>query len=113
LALGADPIHIPVAGSAANLVRSVNNLGDYTAFRAAMSAARRIAVSVIEPAPSPLCRFVPEPVGRALERALAGLGVQWSLGRVVQSLDDEDGAVWVTLSDGTRFAADGVLSARA
>jgi rubredoxin-NAD+ reductase len=132
LALGADPIHIPVAGSAADRVRSVNDLGDYTVFRAAMGAARRIAVmgagligcefandlthagiavSVIEPASWPLSRFVPEPVGGALERALADLGVQWSLGRVVQSLDDEDGAVRVTLSDGTRFAADGVLSA--
>ena len=132
LALGADPIHIPVAGSAADRVLSVNDLGDYTAFRAAMSAARRIAVmgagligcefandlmhggiavSVIEPASWPLSRFVPEPVGRALERALADLGVQWSLGRVVQALDDEDGAVRVTLSDGTRFSADGVLSA--
>ena len=132
LALGADPIHIPVAGSAADRVLSVNDLGDYTAFRAAMSAARRIAVmgagligcefandlthagiavSVIEPASWPLSRFVPEPVGGALERALADLGVQWSLGRVVQSLDDEDGAVRVTLSDGTRFSADGVLSA--
>ncbi len=132
LALGADPIHIPVVGSAADRVLSVNDLGDYTAFRAATSAARRIAVmgagligcefandlmhggiavSVIEPAPWPLSRFVPEAVGRALERALADLGVQWSLGRVVQSLDDEDGAVRVTLSDGTRFSADGVLSA--
>jgi len=132
LALGADPIHIPVAGSAADRVLSVNDLGDYTAFRAAMSAARRItvmgagligcefandlthagiAVSVIEPASWPLSRFVPEPVGGALERALADLGVQWSLGRVVQSLDDEDGPVRVTLSDGTRFSADGVLSA--
>ncbi|MGH8478889.1 MAG: NAD(P)/FAD-dependent oxidoreductase [Gammaproteobacteria bacterium] len=132
LALGADPIHIPVAGSAADRVLSVNDLGDYTAFRAAMGAARRIAVmgagligsefandlthggiavSVIEPASWPLSRFVPEPVGRALERALATLGVHWSLGRVVQSLDDEDGTVRVTLSDGTRFSADGVLSA--
>ncbi|MGQ0593734.1 MAG: NAD(P)/FAD-dependent oxidoreductase [Gammaproteobacteria bacterium] len=132
LALGADPIHVPVAGSAADRVLSVNDLGDYTAFRAAMGAARRIAVmgagligsefandlthggiavSVIEPASWPLSRFVPEPVGRALERALANLGVHWSLGRVVRSLDDEDGAVRVTLSDGTRFSADGVLSA--
>ena len=79
LALGADPIHIPVAGSAADRVRSVNDLGDYTAFRAAMGAARRIAVMgagligcefandlthagiavcVIEPASWPLIRFV-------------------------------------------------------
>ena len=50
-------------------------------------------------------------MGGALERALADLGVRWSLGRVVQSLDDEDGAVRVTLSDGTRFSTDGVLSA--
>jgi hypothetical protein len=33
-------------------------------------------VSLIEPAPWPLSRFVPEPVGRALQRALAGLGVE-------------------------------------
>ena len=49
LALGADLIHIPVAGSAADRVLSVNDLGDYTAFRAAMGAARRIAVMGARP----------------------------------------------------------------
>jgi rubredoxin-NAD+ reductase len=132
LALGADPIPVPIAGSAADRVLSVNDLIDYTRFRTAMAGARRIAVmgagligcefandlrqggievSVVEPAGWPLSRFVPEPVGRTLERALAELGVAWYLGRVVRSVDHEDGALRVTLSDGTTFAADGVLSA--
>jgi rubredoxin-NAD+ reductase len=130
LALGADPIPVPIAGSAADRVLSVNDLIDYTRFRAA--GARRIAVmgagligcefandlrqggievSVVEPAAWPLSRFVPEPVGRALERALAGIGVTWYLGRVVRSVDHEGDALRVMLSDGTAFSADGVLSA--
>ncbi len=132
LALGADPIRIPVAGSAADRILSVNDLADYTAFRSATESAHRIAVmgagligcefandlmhggmavSVVEPAAWPLSRFVPEAVGRALERALADLGVQWHLDRVVRSVDEQDGALRVALSDGAGFPADAVLSA--
>lgn len=44
LAVGADPIHVPVAGDAAELVMSVNDLADYANFRAAIATARHVTI---------------------------------------------------------------------
>jgi rubredoxin-NAD+ reductase len=132
LALGADPIRLPLGGDAAESVLSVNDRGDYVRFRAAIADMRRIVilgggligcefandlitggyrVSVIDIAPHPLGRLVPEPVGVALRDALADLGVGWHLGTSVTSVDHTEGALRVALADGTTLTADAVLSA--
>lgn len=133
LALGADPIHIPVGGTAAGRVMSVNDLIDYTRFRVAIASARRVAImgagligcefandlyragieaEVIDPAPYPLSRFVPEAVGQRLARELGRrCGVRWHFGPVVAALEPADGTLELTLSDGKRIDVDAVLSA--
>lgn len=132
LAVGADPIQVPLAGNARDRILSVNDLSDYTRFRKAIEGARHlivmgagligcefandlynagISVEIVDPLPYPLNRFLPEPAGRALERALAALGVVWHLGQVITSVDTHNLGVWVTLASGERRAADAVLSA--
>lgn len=132
LALGADPIHIPVEGDAADNILSVNDLADYARFRAAVSGAKRIlimgagligcefandlhtagyAVEVVDPAPQPLGRLLPPTAAAALRDALAGLGIRWHFGTTVKSVSRHNGAYTAVLSDGTAIETDVVLSA--
>src|SRR5690606_2854712 len=83
LALGADPIRIPLEGDGAGDVLSVNDLDDYARFREAIDDARHVTilgagligcefandlklsgrtVEVIEPAAWPLGRLLPQAV---------------------------------------------------
>ncbi len=132
LALGADPIPVPVQGEAAASVQSVNDLADYTRFRGTINAARHVTImgagligcefandlhsagieaEVIDPVSYPLGRLVPEPFGRDLQEGLSRVGVRWHLGPVVYSVERSGGRLRVTLSDETRFETDAVLSA--
>lgn len=132
LALGADPIRLSLAGDAAAEVLSVNDLSDYARFRTALGTAKRVSilgagligcefandllatgrdVTVIDPAPWPLGRLLPEKAGRALEAALAEAGVTWRLGVAASRIDAHACGYRLMLSDGTRFEADIVLSA--
>ncbi len=132
LASGADPIHIPLQGNAARRVISVNDLSDYTRFRALLAGSRRVAVmgggligcefandlasagyavSVIDPAPWPLASLMPEQAGSQLLAPLAALGVDWHLGTSVSRADAEGAALRLTLANGTVLQADLLLSA--
>jgi rubredoxin-NAD+ reductase len=132
LALGADPIAPPLEGDAAHEVMRVNDLDDYARFRAAIEGKRRIvllgagligcefandlaaasyAVEVVDPAPHPLGRLLPEAAADRLQAALEALGVRFHLGRTARRVVREAQGLKVELSDGTRLAADAVLSA--
>ena len=136
LAMGADPIRLPIAGTAADRVQSVNDLRDYLAFRQCVKpgsrlliigagligcefandfAAGGVRVTVVDPMGWPMSRLLPEDSGRAIQNALADLGVDWRFGLTVKSIDEAfdavDGAVRATLSDGAIVEADAVLSA--
>ncbi len=132
LALGADPFRIPLQGSGADAVLTVNDRTDYARFRSAIAGKRRIvilgggligcefandlvgadfSVSVIDLAPQPLGRLVPEEVGVAIRDALTHAGVDWHLGTSVTNVDRTDKGFDVRLKDGTALQADAVLSA--
>jgi len=132
LALGADPIALPLAGDAANEVMRVNDLAAYARFRAAIEgkktlallgagligcefandlAAAGYAVHVIDPAARPLGRLLPEPAAERLRRALAAIGVVWHLGSTARAVSRAASALRVELADGTELEADAVLSA--
>lgn len=132
LANGASPITLPLAGDAADEIRQVNNLQDYRLFRQALDGAEHVAVlgagligcefandlsnagievHGIDPIDWPLQRFLPEAPGRALEAALADLGVHWHLGATVESLQRAGGGFELALSEGGNLRADVVLSA--
>ncbi|MEJ2645754.1 MAG: FAD-dependent oxidoreductase [Gammaproteobacteria bacterium] len=132
LALGADPIALPLEGDGADAVLSVNDLQDYGRFRAAMAGGRRLVilgagligcefandlqaagvqVALVDPADEPLGRLAPPPVGRALREALAGIGVEWHMGTVAQRIERQGEDLRASLADGARLDAGVVLSA--
>ena len=132
LATGADVIRLPLVGSAAEAVLSVNDREDYARFRAALAPGARVLiigagligcefandlaahghrVHVADIAGWPLPRLLPEAQGRAIQAGLSGIGVQWHLGTGVATLERNGSAIDVALSDGSRFAVDLVLSA--
>ena len=132
LALGADPIRIPLQGDAADEVLSVNDLADYAKLRAALGVAKSIAimgggligcefandlasagytVSVIDPGAYPLASLMPEKAGRQLLEPLSGIGVTWHFGTSVQSVNKAATGYALILADGSAMQADIVLSA--
>ncbi len=132
LALGADPIALPLEGDAAQAVMRVNDLAGYARFRSAIERKQSVVllgagligcefandlvaagyrVSVIDPAPRPLGRLLPEAVAERLQRSLQAAGVSWHLGTTARALWRDAGGLSVELADGTRLTADAVLSA--
>jgi len=112
LALGADPIRLPLQGDASDRVFSVNDLVDYGRFHAALTTGARVTllgagligcefandlaiagyhVDVVDLAPLPLGRLVPERAGRAMQVALSAAGVSFHLGASVRAIH-RDGA---------------------
>jgi len=130
LALGADPIRIPLQGDAE--VLSVNDLSDYARLRERLAAAQSVvimgggligcefandlaaagyAVSVIDPGPYPLASLMPEQAGAQLLKPLSDLSVSWRFGMAVQGVDKALSGYALTLTDGAVIHADLVLSA--
>ncbi len=135
LALGADPIRLPLGGDAAEDVLSVNDLDDYARFRRAVAgiaskgriaiigagligcefandlAVAGYAISVYDPTTYPLSSLLPEAAGRSLMAPLAAVGVDWHFGRSVRAVDHQGTAFQLSLDNGTTQLADLVLSA--
>ncbi|MDD4911464.1 MAG: FAD-dependent oxidoreductase [Sideroxydans sp.] len=132
LAMGADPIRIPMQGDAADAVRSVNDIADYAHLREAMQGVKRIAimgggligcefandwaaagfaVSVIDPGPYPLASLMPQAAGSQLLTPLAAIGVDWRFGTSVSRVDSATTGYTLMLADGSQLQADIVLSA--
>lgn len=132
LAVGAEPLRLPMQGDGADQLIRVNNRGDYATFAAALATPGRVVVlgagligcefandlgatgrevHVVDPSPWPLGRLVPEEIGRALQHALSEKGVVWHLLQTAASIDRRDGVLRVTLSDAAVVDAAVVLSA--
>ncbi|HZW86544.1 MAG TPA: FAD-dependent oxidoreductase, partial [Gallionella sp.] len=132
LALGADPIRLPLHGDAAAAVLSVNDLEDYARLRDLLVAAKQIAiigggligcefandlavagygVTVIDPTAYPLSSLIPEQAGRQLLEPMEKLGVRWRFGAAVTAVDKLASGYALTLADGSILQADVVLSA--
>jgi rubredoxin-NAD+ reductase len=133
LALGADPIRPPLAGDAAELVCSVNDLDDYARFADALEGAKSIAIlgagligcefandllhrgiapTVIDVADRPLSRLLPPEASAWLRERLEAAGVTFRFGVAASRVDRVDGGgVRLSLSDGGALRADRVLSA--
>lgn len=132
LALGADQIRLPIEGSGATAIQTVNDLDDYARFRASLEGKKRVAiigagligcefandlavgghaVDVIDIAPQVLGRLLPPEGSRLLQDKLSALGVQFHLGTSVQRADAADGGCRLTLANDDALQADIVLSA--
>jgi rubredoxin-NAD+ reductase len=131
LALGADPIRLPLGGDAAEEVFSVNDLADYARLRERLDGRCRIAilgagligcefandlataghaVEVIDIAMQPLGRLLPPEAG-AMRQALADTGVGWHLGHTAQAVRRTASGLEIHFADGGTVGADLVLSA--
>jgi rubredoxin-NAD+ reductase len=112
LAVGAEPIRLPLQGDASDRVFSVNDLVDYGRFHAALNTGAHVtllgagligcefandlviaghSVDVVDLAPLPLGRLVPERAGQAMQVALSTAGVGFQLGASVRAVH-RDGA---------------------
>lgn len=132
LALGADPIRLPLQGDATDAVLSVNDRADYARFRSNIEGKKRIVilgggligcefandlaasgyqVSVIDIGTHPLGRLVPEQIGMVMRDKLAAIGIDWYLGLSVTGVDHADASLRITLSNNAVLEADTVLSA--
>jgi len=132
LALGADPIRIPLQGDAAQEVMSVNDLADYAKLREALEGVKSIAimgggligcefandwaaagyaVTVIDPGAYPLASLMPEQAGKQLLQPLAQLGVTWRFGTSIQRMDKAATGYALSLADGSTLNTDLVISA--
>lgn len=132
LAVGAQPIRLPIKGEGAKDILSVNNLADYAVFRQQLSSAKHVVilgpgligcefandllhaekrVTVVGPDQYPLSTLLPETVGTALQDKLAEKGVVWHLDTTVESVDKTATHYKLTLKNGACIDADLVLSA--
>jgi rubredoxin-NAD+ reductase len=137
IAVGAQPVRLPIAGDAAAEILSVNHLDDYVRFRAALAkfdqpAGARVtilgagligcefaddlsgaghAVTLVDPNPAPLAALAAPALSDGLQAALASKGVVLQLGTTAASVDRNGDAMRVSLANGTAFETDIVLSA--
>lgn len=132
LALGADPIRLPLQGDAADAVLSVNDLDDYARFADRLEGvkavvilgagligcefandllAREITPTVIDLADRALPRLLPPEASARLQARLEAAGAQFRFGVSVQTVQRAAIGLGVTLSDGSTLQADLVLSA--
>ncbi|MEK7436873.1 MAG: FAD-dependent oxidoreductase [Pseudomonadota bacterium] len=132
LALGADPIALPLEGDAAHEVMQINDLAAYARFREAILGKKTVAllgagligcefandllaagygVHLIDPAARPLGRLLPEAAAEQVQRALEAAGVRWHLGTTARAVSRVASELRVDLADGSALAADVVLAA--
>lgn len=68
-------------------------------------------INVITPDPYPLSRFVPEPIGIALQTALCVKGINWYTQREIVSLDPFDNGFDCRLSTGKSLITEAIVTA--
>lgn len=140
LALGADPIRLPLEGNAADKVLSVNDLDDFAKFANALDSAangqpvqrvailgggligcefandllaRGISPTVLDLADRALGRLLPPQSSALLQSKLEANGAAFRFGVAAKSVDKANSGqgLVVTLSDGSQLETDLVLSA--
>ena len=134
LATGAACAEPPLTGDAKQFVHSINDLTDYTRFRASMDGVRKVLVigagligceyandliqsgyevEVVDPMATALATLLPPPASQSVQGALERAGVRFHFGTVVKTVDREiDGeGISITLRNGETLRADIILSA--
>src|SRR3990167_9206212 len=138
LAVGADPIRLPLQGDAADSVLSVNDLDDFASFAQALDAspagrpvqrvvilgggligcefandllARGVVPTVVDVADRVLARLMPAEASALLQARLEGAGAHFKLGVGAVSVSHTASGLSLTLSDGSTLQADLVVSA--
>ena len=132
LAVGARPRPYEVEGSTAVPLPAVNSLQDYANWRAGLREDARVlligagligaefandlavagySVDVVDPAPQPLSRLLPDALGQVMQDALSAVGVRFHLGQVVTGVAAGKHGNIARLDDGKRITFDHALTA--
>lgn len=132
LAVGADPIRLPLEGEGAADILSVNDLDDYQRLRDELEEKKNVTilgagligcefandlsmagyrVQVVDIGMQPLGRLLPQSGGAFMQRRLEAAGVAFHLGTAVQSVERIHENLRLTLASGETIQADIVLSA--
>ncbi len=134
LATGAEVIQPPLSGDGLEQVYAVNDLMDYDDFRAALKShqAHKICIigagligceftndllnggyeiEVVDALGGCLPTLLPEPAGRAVQRALEAAGARFHFGALVKEVAKAGDGVRVVLDSGQVIDADMVVSA--
>lgn len=132
LALGADPIRLPLEGDGADEVLSVNDLDDFAAFTQRLVDAKHVVLlgggligcefandvlarsirpAVVDIAERPLGRLLPPEAAAFFTRRMEAAGVLFRLQAGVKAVHKADGCLRVRLDDGSTLKADVVVSA--
>jgi len=134
LAVGANPIRLAIAGDGSDDIHVVNSLIDYRSFREnlAQRKDKRVVilgagligcefandlqntghqVTVIDLAPQPLGRLLPNHVAQAFKDNLEQSGIKFALGTTVEKVSKSERGYIVSLASGQSLLADVVLSA--
>ena len=132
MALGADQIQLPLEGSAANEVLTVNDLEDYAKFRSAIANKKKVAilgagligcefandlvlggyeVDVIDLASQALGRLLPKAAAKELQNKLSTAGVRWHFATTAQAINRKGSVIEISLANGNSISCDVVLSA--
>ncbi|MFY9479078.1 MAG: FAD-dependent oxidoreductase [Aquabacterium sp.] len=138
LALGADPLRLPIQGDAADTVLSVNDLDDFARFAEALDTAaggqpvKRVAIlgagligcefandllareiqpTVFDLAERVLPRLLPPEASARLQAKLEAGGATFRFGTGISAVNRGPNGLILTLSDGSTVETDLVLSA--
>jgi rubredoxin-NAD+ reductase len=132
LALGADPIRLPLEDEGTEAILSVNDLDDYQRLRGTLEGKRDVTilgagligcefandltiagyrVRVIDISTQPLGRLLPRAGGAFMQCRLEAAGVVFHLGTTTSSVERIHESLRVTLSNGEIIQTDVVLSA--
>ena len=138
LAVGADPVRLPLQGDGADAVLSVNDLDDFARFAQALETgaagqpaqrvvilgggligcefandllARGVQPTVVDVADRVLARLLPAEASDRLQAQLQAAGTQFKLGASVLAVRRVDRGLSVDLADGSTLTADLVVSA--
>jgi rubredoxin-NAD+ reductase len=135
LAVGAQPVRLPLGGDAAAEVLSVNHLDDYARLREQLDALGRPAhvailgagligcefaddlmagghqVTLIDPNERPLAALAAPSLSAGLASAWAGRSLTLRLGTTAREVTRQEGGLRVTLADGGTVDCDLVVSA--
>ncbi|MEC7120408.1 MAG: FAD-dependent oxidoreductase, partial [Pseudomonadota bacterium] len=134
LAVGADQIRLPIQGDGAQDIYTVNSLIDYRQFRAHLDKehqkrvlmigagligcefandlqATNHQVVLVDLAPFPLGRLLPEDTALMFQKQLENSGISFELGTTVQAVFKVGDDFRVELANGQSYFVDVVLSA--
>jgi rubredoxin-NAD+ reductase len=132
LAWGAEPVAVRIEGGASENIFTINDLQDYSNFRAELEGKKRILimgagligceyandltnggykVEVVAPSSQVLPNLLPEQAASAVQHGLEGLGVKFNLGPFVRRVTQTERGLVADLSNGEQIETDIIVSA--